>query len=57
MAGPRIRAPLPSAGAALAAAYAAVSDFTGAIHGYYSHTSAPGLAGTAAPACRAVRQA
>ena len=42
MVGPRIRAPLPSAGAALAAAYAAVSDFTGAIHGYYSHTSAPG---------------
>ena len=31
-----------SPGAALAAAYAAVSDFTGAIHGYYSHTSAPG---------------
>jgi len=40
MARPRIRAPLPSAGATLAAACASVSDFTGATHGSYSHTSA-----------------
>ena len=39
---PRIRAPLPGAGAELAAAYASVSDFTGTIHSYYSVTSASG---------------
>ncbi len=57
MARPRIRAPLPGAGAALAAACASVSDFTGAIHGDYSDTSAPGSPPPAAPAGRAARQA
>ena len=56
MARPRIRAPLPGSGAALAAC-ASVSDFTGAIHGDYSDTSAPGSPPPAAPAGRAVRQA
>jgi hypothetical protein len=55
MARPRIHAPLP--GAALAAVYASVSDFTGATHGSYSHTSAPGSPAPAVPASRAVRQA
>ncbi len=42
MARPRIRALPPGTGAVLAAAYAPVSDFTGAIHGYDSDTSASG---------------
>ena len=42
MANPRIRALPPGARAALAAARASVSDFTAAIHGYYSDIGASG---------------